>query len=107
MELEHAAESIGISVEVYKRLCRTFIDESEKDLLKLESCINRGRTVEVEETAHHIKGAAINLDFSRLSAAALEIESGSGNLSQVELRNLFKNLEMEFNKIKTWYSGTV
>ncbi|MQY76751.1 MAG: hypothetical protein GH155_03895 [Spirochaeta sp.] len=79
---EASAAQIGLAEIVFKRMVEIFIRETEADLKKLEQSCDLGDSEEIVLTAHHIKGAALNMEFNKLAQAAknLENEARQGKL---------------------------
>ncbi|HDQ14061.1 MAG TPA: Hpt domain-containing protein [Sediminispirochaeta sp.] len=75
MKLDTAAAEIGISLAAYKRLCRLFLDNTDRDIQTLHDALRAGDTGKISETAHHIKGAATNLDLEELADLAAEMRA--------------------------------
>ena len=74
MDLKNAADEVGISVEAYKRLCRLFIENTDNDIVKLKEACDANRLQEAADIAHHIKGAASNMDFLQLADTAKRLQ---------------------------------
>lgn len=100
MILKNAAEEIGISVEAYKRLCSLFIENTDKDIVKLKEAFAANRQQEAADIAHHIKGAASNMDFLKMAETAKRL--------QIEALDTAKNtqtLSDEYDKLVALYSN--
>jgi HPt (histidine-containing phosphotransfer) domain-containing protein len=74
MDIATMAEELGLEVEDVLRLIRTFLDSTEQDLVLLGQAFSDKDAEHLRVTAHHIKGAAGNLEFSEIAEAALAIE---------------------------------
>lgn len=79
---ETAAAQLGLSEIDFKRMVEIFIRETEADLKKLQQAYDLSDCEETALTAHHIKGAALNMEFDQLAQAAekLENEARQGKL---------------------------
>ena len=77
-----AAARIGLAEIDFKKMVEIFVRETEADLKKLQQACDLGDSGEIALTAHHIKGAALNMEFDELAQAAknLENEAGQGKL---------------------------
>ncbi len=98
LEIEKIAEDIGISVEAYKKLCRTFLENSKKDLDNLKKALEAEDRQAVRTLAHHIKGAALNIDLLELSELAKGLEKSAETGTMEDLNTQFRALEQEYNK---------
>jgi HPt (histidine-containing phosphotransfer) domain-containing protein len=74
MDIHKQAEEMGISPESFKKLCKTFLKTVDSSVESLSSAIEAGDCSEIAHSAHHIKGAAINLNFMNISSVAQHIE---------------------------------
>jgi HPt (histidine-containing phosphotransfer) domain-containing protein len=74
MSIQSSAAEIGISVEAYKRICALFIENTDKDLLQLKSELEMNDLKQSAAMAHHIKGAAANMDYTDLAALAKKLQ---------------------------------
>jgi len=79
---EAAAAQIGLAEIDFIRMVEIFIRETEADLKKLQQACDLGDSEEIVLTDHHIKGAALNMEFDQLAQAAknLENEARQGKL---------------------------
>jgi HPt (histidine-containing phosphotransfer) domain-containing protein len=98
LEIEKIADDIGISVEAYKKLCRTFLENSRKDLAELKKAIEAEDRPAVRSRAHHVKGAALNIDLTKLSELAKGLEKTAETEPFEELTTHLRALEEEYTK---------
>ena len=95
-----AATQLGLSEIDFRRMVEIFIRETTADLEKLQQACDLGNSEETALTAHHIKGAALNMEFDQLGQAAekLENEARQGKLeSAARFRAI---IEAELAKIR-------
>ena len=102
MNLKNTAEEIGISVDAYKRLCRLFIDNTDKDIVKLKTAFDQSRLQEAADIAHHIKGAASNMDFYEMAdtAKSLQLKILEHPSDNYELIEHYEKLAAMYQDIK-------
>jgi len=102
MNIQSSAAEIGISVEAYKRICVLFIENTDKDLLQLKSELGLRNFTQSAATAHHIKGAAANMDYEELAdlAKKLQLLLQSGTATPEKLRKQYELLSQEYQSIK-------
>lgn len=74
MNLKKAAKQLGLKESEYRELVQLFVKVSNTDLENLKSALQTGDTRTVFEASHSIKGAALNLGFQEIAAAAAEME---------------------------------
>ena len=83
MDIKNLAEELSLEENDARRLVRTFIERTEQDLLLLEQAIADKDADLVRRLAHHIKGAASNLELSDIAEAMRTIEE-KGRSNSVE-----------------------
>jgi HPt (histidine-containing phosphotransfer) domain-containing protein len=93
---QRAAEEIGISTASYLKLCRTFLETSTRDLELLGEAVANADTKRIEELAHHIKGAARNMDFDGLAGAAETLVTLARAGHTGELERHYEQLQEHF-----------
>ena len=74
MDIEGIAEELGLEAEDVRRLVLTFLESTEQDILLLGEAFSEGDAEKLRAAAHHIKGAAANLELNEIAEAAKEIE---------------------------------
>jgi len=77
MDIKALAEELGLEENDALQLLQTFIETTEQDLLLLERAFAEQDAEQVRKLAHHIKGAANNLELTDIAEAALAIEEQS------------------------------
>jgi HPt (histidine-containing phosphotransfer) domain-containing protein len=100
MEIEKIAAEIGISGDTLRSLYRTFLESTPKDLAALEDGIARQDVNIVTTSAHHIKGAAINLELLKLAEKAKILENSAKPGNWAELTRLFHELTSAYKQEK-------
>lgn len=101
LEIEKIADDIGISVESYKKLCRTFLENSRKDLAELKNALDSEDRTAIRSRAHHVKGAALNIDLIELSELAKGLEKSAETEPLEDLKAQFQKLEQEYTNSET------
>ncbi len=96
-----AADQIGISEEAYKKLCSLFLRTMEEDTAGLREALAAEQREDIRSRAHHIKGAAANLDFMTLSIKADELQKVADDEDMEQLRSKADLLLGEYKKIQT------
>jgi HPt (histidine-containing phosphotransfer) domain-containing protein len=88
MDITSLAEELGLEETDARRLVETFLEATEQDLLLLNRAMSDRDSERIRRTAHHIKGAASNLELSAVTAAALRIEETacSGRFEEAALQ---------------------
>jgi HPt (histidine-containing phosphotransfer) domain-containing protein len=101
MDVTGLAENLGLDEETTRQLLQTFIKATAGELVKLGQAMAKGETAQVAELAHHIKGAAANLELETMRAAALKLElwAKAGSLESGE--TVSQTLTAELSALKT------
>jgi len=76
MNISVLAEELGLEEEDIRALVRIFLESTEQDLDQLARAYTSGDANLLRSTAHHIKGAAGNLEVNVVAAEALAMEQG-------------------------------
>jgi len=74
MDIKSMAEELGLEAEEMRRLVLTFLESTEQDILLLGQAFAEGDAEKLRAAAHHIKGAAANLELNEIAEAAKGIE---------------------------------
>jgi HPt (histidine-containing phosphotransfer) domain-containing protein len=77
MDIRALAEELGLEEADAQRLITTFLESTEQDLIQLAQAYADQDAEQLRQTAHHIKGAAGNLELNVVAAAAQVIEEKS------------------------------
>jgi HPt (histidine-containing phosphotransfer) domain-containing protein len=77
MDLTKLASDLGFDVETVKSLVGTFVASSTADVAELDAAVAAGDCAAARRLAHHIKGAAGNLELPDIAAAALAVETAA------------------------------
>lgn len=101
MEITRLAEELGLAVEDVRSLVLTFLDSTDGDLLLLERAYSQQDAEQVRRIAHHIKGAACNLELTAIAEAALAVEEQAGSGVLLDPSSLVALIRTEMDSIRT------
>jgi HPt (histidine-containing phosphotransfer) domain-containing protein len=91
------AEDLGLDLEQADALLRTLLRATREDLEGLRGAVAAQQAGSVASLAHHVKGAAANLEIEELRAAAERLETlgreGQLDGAAAELLRLERALE--------------
>ena len=94
--LEEKAGEIGLDIATTEKLLEKFIEVTREDIRMLKDAEEEDDWVRVREIAHHIKGAAVNLNLTEIAEAGEQLES----LDEISLRRgaaeVIRNMERSF-----------
>lgn len=103
MDMKRMAEELGLEAHEVRRLVLTFLESTEQDMLLLGQAFSEGDAEKLRAAAHHIKGAAANLELNEIAEAAKGIEdkARSGILEDpaAQLKMIQKGLDTVRNQI--------
>jgi len=96
MNLEQIAEEIGITADSLRSMYRSFLKNTENDLKEIEAASGTGDLKALRSHAHHIKGAANNLELTELGETARKLEYAAKNEEGEKIATLRKKLASAF-----------
>lgn len=103
IDLEELLKRIDNDKELLKKifhyLIDEFIDEYNNRVTRLKEFAGKKDANMVKETAHGIKGSALNLGATSLAKASLQIEAICEDNKFNELDKAIKNMDDEFNAL--------
>lgn len=100
MNMQQAAEEIGISVEAYRSLCSLFLKTTKNNLQSLARAVEEEQRETISEQAHHIKGAASNMEFDKLMEEAEKLNKAAADAPVSELKRHAEKISMLFVEIE-------
>lgn len=87
--------------ELCEELVDIFIEDLPERVFSIKRALDENNNREVEEQAHSIKGAALNLCADEISHTAGRIEIAGRDNDLSLAKSLIGNIEAAFEKIKT------
>jgi HPt (histidine-containing phosphotransfer) domain-containing protein len=105
MNIEQISLSIGIDTETLLNLFSLFIRQTAADLVAIQSAVKEKDWDTLKQTAHSIKGAALNLELEEIAAAAKEIEEKALEGRMEILSPHIAALESGFEEVKKIQTG--
>jgi len=88
MNIEQISLSIGIDTKTVQNLFSLFIRQTAADLVAIQSAVKEKDWDTLKQTAHSIKGAALNLELEEIAAAAKEIEEKASREAEERLAEI-------------------
>lgn len=85
MDLARLSRQLGFDPDTTRSLVSTFVQATEEDLTGLERAVAAGDATGAGRAAHHVKGAAANLELTDIIEAAESVEAAAraGSLAGV------------------------
>jgi len=74
MDSESTARNLGIGQDELLELLEVFLEASRADLEALEVALEAGEFETAADTAHSLKGAALNLELEEIARLARDLE---------------------------------
>ncbi len=90
--LEKVAKSLGLKLEIFKNIFKTFVSTIDKDLEKLKASIENEDLEAIVQDAHKIKGASANLKINDVFEISKNIELSAKENSQIDYNSEFNKL---------------
>lgn len=100
MNITEQATSLGLEKNEYLELLDIFIESTDSDLTKLEDAVDFGRLKEAIQLAHHIKGAACNLNLEIMIESVTNIEGKVRNGKLGESKELIQSLKGQLSVLR-------
>lgn len=104
---EKAASELEIPVEKYLQLVELFVEDSRTQLEALSKAIDTSDRQTADTVAHHIAGAAENLEFNDFAHAARSLREilSSPDREAVQLRERLEQVLQEFRTVENRIKG--
>lgn len=102
IDIEHQADEIGIDTSTLIDLYKLFLEQTENDIIELEAFISGKNVSKVKDTAHHVKGACLNLELLHMAELVREMEKKSINGAWDDISSLLKSFIDAFNDLKVF-----
>jgi HPt (histidine-containing phosphotransfer) domain-containing protein len=90
--LEKVAKSLGLKLDIFRNIFKTFISTIDKDLEKLKTSIDNEDFESIIQNAHKIKGASANLKINDVFEISKKIELSAKENSQIDYKSEFNKL---------------
>lgn len=105
--LQKQADDIGIDLSNLLSLYSMFIKQTSSDISDLESNLALKKTKAIQDKAHHIKGASLNLELYTFVdyAKSLQALSKTGEWEKINL--VLTDLKLAFNELKSFIQKAV
>ena len=100
IDFKKQSDEIGIDIKNLLSLYQLFMDQTENDILELEQYINDHNNKSIGETAHHIKGASLNLELHSMADIAINMQKQSDCKDWDALAALLSSFKEEFNQLQ-------
>jgi CheY-like chemotaxis protein len=99
--LESIKDMAGKNADVFlAELINTYLQESAKTLVKINTAILHTDRVAIKQLAHKLKSSSASLGATSLSNMCKKIENMSENENTDELQAIFKQMKNEYEKVK-------
>ena len=77
MDIARLSQDLGFDAETTRGLLASFVASAERDLAGLERALAAGDAAGAGAAAHHIRGAAANLEIAEIAEAARSVEAAT------------------------------
>ncbi|MCX5811871.1 MAG: PAS domain S-box protein [Proteobacteria bacterium] len=91
--------------ELMKEIVDVFMADFPNQLAGLKDALSQDNAYALERQAHAMKGAAANIEARSLKNIAFELETAGNSKDISQAGTLIKKLEMEFEGLKTVFTG--
>jgi HPt (histidine-containing phosphotransfer) domain-containing protein len=101
MDITALAAELGLKEEDVRRLILTFLDSTEQDLVLLGEAFSERDAEKLHATAHHIRGAAGNLELNEIAEEARKIEEKASGGVIEDLSDSISFINSRLDMIRT------
>lgn len=102
INLQKQADDIGIELKNLLSLYSLFIEQTEGDIAEMERQISKRDLKSMRASAHHIKGASLNLEIYSLVESAKSLETLSDDKDRDRIAAEFENFKEQFIELKSY-----
>src|SRR6476646_10541334 len=100
LDWEHLHQMSDNSYEFELELLSVFVEDTQTHLKTVKGAIAASNFGEIEQAAHHIKGASANVGAKTMQAAAAEIEQQARRQKMEQADHLVTEIEQALNLIE-------
>lgn len=101
IDFKKQAEDIGIDVNSLLSLYSLFLEQTENDIILIESYISQKDSKSIRDVNHHIKGASLNLELYAMVEASQKISGLLDEKSWDEISIEVSQFSNELNELKS------
>ncbi|MBN1697518.1 MAG: Hpt domain-containing protein [Spirochaetales bacterium] len=105
-DCERTATELGLEPGLVLKLLKDFIAAKEEYLIPIEKAIETGDLEALFESAHALKGTALELRIKSLSDAAGLVTEGIKQKKKMDYRAIFLSIKDTFNRLEQSYPLT-
>jgi HPt (histidine-containing phosphotransfer) domain-containing protein len=105
-QIDNIISSVGeeIAESLLEEVFQFFSEDSAVSIKKFNQYFDQGDLVQLQKTAHHLKGAAMNLGMDSISSICIKLEKFSGDLPCPKVRVLLDDLFGQLEIVNEWIS---
>ena len=106
IDLKKQSEEIGIDIKNLLSLYILYVEQTDHDIVKMETLIAEKDSKAIRDMAHHIKGASLNLELVKMVdfTKFLQNLAEQNDWNQIttvfdQVKEYFKELKMHLEKL--------
>lgn len=105
-QIDNIISSVGeeIADALLEEVFQIFSEDSAVSIKEFDQYFDQGDLVSFKKTAHHLKGASINLGMEEIGSICVQLENYSGEFPTPEIRVLLDSLFEKLKTLNTWIS---
>ncbi len=102
IELNDVLHRLQGDKELLVELVKIFLDDAPGQFKKAKQLIGDGNFDELVDTAHSVKGAALNVGAEKLARSFREMEEAAKQKDLAEAKKVFKRASVELKELKKY-----
>ncbi|MCO4781244.1 MAG: Hpt domain-containing protein [Candidatus Cloacimonetes bacterium] len=105
-QIDNIISSVGeeIADTLLEEVFQIFSEDSRTSIEKFNQFFDQGDLMAFQKTAHHLKGAAINLGLDEVGSICMQFENYTGELPSSEIRVVLDDLINKLRVLNEWIS---
>ncbi len=105
VDIEMLTELKELMEDEFKNLLQTYLDDSEKHVIQIQSAINAGDANDVRGSAHSLKGSSGNLGATQLAEFCRQLEFMGRDNELSAAQSTYDTMLEEYQIVKKIISG--
>lgn len=104
IQIDNIINSVGedIADSLLQEIFQVFAEDSLVSINKFNQYFEQGDLESLKKTAHHLKGASMNLGLDAIASICLKLENHSNDLPSSEVRSLLDDLFEKLTILNCW-----
>jgi len=102
IDLEKQSEEIGIDIFNLLSLYILYIEQTDGNIIEMESLIEEKNSKALRDMAHHIKGASLNLELNIMVDYAKSLQEMAEQNDWIQISSVYDQFKVYFIELKMY-----